>query len=71
MITGNFGRNTDDRDVIKFLKYFTDLELEEIDKIKSNDINQLKILLANKTTTMLHGEKAAYNLKKLQKKLSL
>ena len=54
-----FWRNTDDRDVIKFLKYFTDLELEEIDKIKSNDINKLKILLANKTTTMLHGEKAA------------
>ena len=59
-------RNTDDRDVIKFLKYFTDLELE-IDKIKSNDINQLKILLANKTTTMLHGEKAAIQSEKAAK----
>ncbi len=62
-----FWRNTDDRDVIKFLKYFTDLELEEIDKIKSNDINQLKILLANKTTTMLHGEKAAIQSEKAAK----
>ena len=62
-----FWRNTDDRDVIKFLKYFTDLELEEIDKIKSNDINKLKILLANKTTTMLHGKKAAIQSEKAAK----
>tara|TARA_B100001057_G_scaffold416618_1_gene434755 strand:+ start:1146 stop:2375 length:1230 start_codon:yes stop_codon:yes gene_type:complete len=56
-----FWRNTDDRDVIKFLKIFTDLEVDEIDKMKSLDINKLKILLANKATTMLHGEKAARN----------
>ena len=62
-----FWRNTDDRDVIKFLKFFTDLELEEIDEIKSNDINQLKILLANKTTSMLHGEKAAIQSEKAAK----
>jgi tyrosyl-tRNA synthetase len=62
-----FWRNTDDRDVIKFLKFFTDLELEEIDKIKSNDINQLKILLANETTSMLHGEKAAIQSEKAAK----
>ena len=54
-----FWRNTDDRDVIKFLKFFTDLDLNEINALENNDINQLKILLANKTTTMLHGEKAA------------
>jgi tyrosyl-tRNA synthetase len=56
-----FWRNTDDRDVIKFIKIFTDLEISKIETIKDNDINELKILLANKATTMLHGEKAAQN----------
>ena len=56
-----FWRNTDDRDVIKFLKNFTDLEIEEIKKIENNDINDLKILLANETTSMLHGKNAAKN----------
>ena len=55
-----FWRNTDDKDVINFLKLFTDLDLEEIDNLKNNnDINKLKILLANAATTMLHGSKAA------------
>ena len=54
-----FWRNTDDRDVIKFLKIFTDLEISEIKNLQNNDINELKILLANKTTEMLHGQKAA------------
>ena len=54
-----FWRNTDDRDVIKFLKYFTDLKVKEIEDIENNNINDLKILLANKTTAMLHGEKEA------------
>jgi tyrosyl-tRNA synthetase len=56
-----FWRNTDDRDVIKFLKNFTDLEIEEIKKIENDNINDLKILLANETTSMLHGEDAAKN----------
>jgi len=56
-----FWRNTDDRDVLKFLKFFTDLEIEEIENLKSKDINELKVLLANKTTTMLHGKKSAEN----------
>tara|TARA_B100000902_G_scaffold297109_1_gene284173 strand:- start:2399 stop:3628 length:1230 start_codon:yes stop_codon:yes gene_type:complete len=56
-----FWRNVDDRDVIKFLKIFTEIEMEEIEIIKNKDINQLKILLANKTTEMLHGNKAAKN----------
>ncbi len=51
-----FWRNTDDRDVIKFLKMFTDLEISEIDKIKKNNINDLKVILAKETTKMLHGE---------------
>ena len=56
-----FWRNTDDRDVIKFLKIFTDLENDKIEKEKSKDINVLKILLANKATALLHGENAAKN----------
>ena len=56
-----FWRNIDDRDVIKFLKMFTDLNIEEIENIKNEDINQLKIKLANETTSMLHGKKAAIN----------
>ena len=55
-----FWRNVDDRDVIKFLKMFTDLNTEEIDKIKNKDINQLKIKLANETT-------ACFTVKKLLK----
>ena len=54
-----FWRNTDDRDVIKFLKMFTDLSLNEIENLKDRDINELKILLANNTTEMLHGKKEA------------
>tara|TARA_B100001741_G_C16405449_1_gene529021 strand:- start:174 stop:902 length:729 start_codon:yes stop_codon:yes gene_type:complete len=56
-----FWRNIDDRDVIKFLKMFTDLKIEEIDNVKNKNINELKIKLANETTSMLHGKKAALN----------
>ncbi len=54
-----FWRNTDDRDVIKFLKMFTDLEISEIEKLKDNNINDLKILLAKHATKMLHGNNEA------------
>ncbi len=54
-----FWRNIDDRDVLKFIKIFTDLDIGEIEKIKGNDINQLKITLANLATSMLHGKKEA------------
>tara|TARA_B100000029_G_scaffold125277_1_gene118756 strand:+ start:20 stop:1258 length:1239 start_codon:yes stop_codon:yes gene_type:complete len=55
-----FWRNTDDKDVVNFLKLFTDLEIEKIDKLKnSQNINELKILLANEATTLLHGSKAS------------
>ncbi len=56
-----FWRNTDDNDVFNFLKLFTDLDLEQIDSLKNNgqDINKVKILLANEATTMLHGVRAA------------
>jgi len=54
-----FWRNTDDRDVLKFIKIFTNLEIDEIEKIKNKDINELKILLSNNATKMLHGEAEA------------
>jgi tyrosyl-tRNA synthetase len=54
-----FWRNTDDRDVLKFIKMFTDLTLEKIEKIKNKNINQLKITLANECTKMLHGNSEA------------
>ena len=53
-----FWRNTDDRDVKKFLKFFTEIELKELENICKNEknINNLKILLANEATKILHGE---------------
>ena len=56
-----FWRNTEDKDVINFLKFFTDLPCKEIDEFKNqnNNINKLKILLANETTALLHGSDAA------------
>ena len=56
-----FWRNTDDKDVINFLNLFTDLETNEIIKLQNANpnINQMKVLLANETTKMLHGSKAA------------
>ena len=62
-----FWRNTDDRDVIKFLKIFTDLEMDEIISKENDNINDLKILLANKATTMIHGTKAAKDAEKAAK----
>ncbi|WP_440635045.1 tyrosine--tRNA ligase [Candidatus Pelagibacter sp. HIMB1746] len=56
-----FWRNVDDRDVIKFLKMFTDIDISEINALEEKNINELKILLANKATAMLHGEDAAQN----------
>tara|TARA_A100001011_G_C14291401_1_gene836375 strand:- start:1380 stop:2615 length:1236 start_codon:yes stop_codon:yes gene_type:complete len=51
-----FWRNTEDTHVLKFLKMFTDLPLKKIDQIKNNNINDLKIILANEATSMLHGK---------------
>ena len=62
-----YWRNTDDRDVLKFLKMFTDLELDMIEQIKNKNINELKIILANEATTMLHGKSAASKAQKTAK----
>ena len=63
-----FWRNIDDRDVVKFLKIFTDLDIDEINKIKNDNINQLKIKLANETTSMLHSKEEALSAEKTAKK---
>ena len=56
-----FWRNTDDRDVKKFLSYFTEIETKELEFIinKEKNINNLKILLANEATKLLHGKNAS------------
>ena len=58
-----FWRNTDDRDVKRFLNFFTEIEASEINNIfdKEKNINNLKIILANETTRILHGEIASKN----------
>ena len=63
-----FWRNTDDRDVIKFLKMFTDKDVSEIESIKDKNINDLKTLLANEATTLLHGKAAAVKASETAKK---
>ncbi len=64
-----FWRNTDDRDVIKFIKMFTDLEIEKINNLKNENINSLKIILANEATTMLHGKAASKKAEETAKKI--
>ena len=64
-----FWRNTDDRDVKRFLNYFTEIDTKEIDKIceKEKNINKLKIFLANEATKILHGKSAAQKAEKTAK----
>ena len=57
-----FWRNTEDADVGRFLKLFTDIPLDEIARLEALEgaqINDAKIALADAATTMLHGEAAA------------
>jgi tyrosyl-tRNA synthetase len=57
-----FWRNSADADVGKFLRLFTDIPLDEIERLESlpgAKINLAKIALANAATAMLHGEEAA------------
>ncbi len=66
-----FWRNIDDRDVSKFMKFFTDLSIDEIEKIEEKNINEQKIVLANQTTSMLHGEQEAKKSEETAKKTFL
>ena len=57
-----YWRNVDDKDVIKFLKLFTDIDIKEINKfnnLSGSEFNKVKILLANETTKICHGEEFA------------
>jgi tyrosyl-tRNA synthetase len=57
-----FWRNTEDGDVVRFLKLFTDLPLDEIDrlsKLEGAEINEAKKVLATEATALLHGRAAA------------
>ena len=56
-----FWRNTDDRDVQKFLNFFNEIKTSEIDEMcrSEKNINKLKVLLANEATRILHGEKSS------------
>ncbi len=56
-----FWRNTDDRDVKRFLNFFTEIDTNDVESLckKEKNINNLKILLANEATKILHGEEAS------------
>lgn len=57
-----FWRNTEDADVGRFMRLFTDIPLDEIARLEALEgaqINEAKKVLANAATTLLHGEEAA------------
>jgi tyrosyl-tRNA synthetase len=57
-----FWRNTDDADVGRFLRLYTDLPLEEIARLEAlqdAEINDAKVALANAATELLHGQNQA------------
>ena len=57
-----FWRNTTDADVGRFLKLYTELPVEECDRLgalQGSEINAAKIILANEVTTLCHGAEAA------------
>jgi len=57
-----FWRNTTDADTGRFLRLYTELPLDECDRLGAlagSEINEAKIILANEVTTLLHGREAA------------
>ncbi len=57
-----FWRNTTDADVGRFLKIFTELPVDECDRmgaLQGSEVNEAKVRLANEVTTLLHGAEAA------------
>ncbi len=57
-----YWRNTDDRDVARFLRLFTDVPLDEIARLEAlegSEINAAKVVLANEVTKMVRGADAA------------
>ena len=67
-----YWRNTEDLDVIKFLKLFTELPISEIDKLaklKGAEINEAKIILANEVTKLCRSSEAANKISSSSAKL--
>ena len=67
-----YWRNTDDKDVIKFLKLFTEIEIREIENFKNfkgSELNKLKVLLANEVTSLCHSKDKAKNVEVESKKV--
>ena len=67
-----YWRNTDDKDVIKFLKLFTEIEIREIENYKNfkgSELNKLKVLLANEVTSLCHSKDKAKNVEVESKKI--
>jgi tyrosyl-tRNA synthetase len=67
-----FWRNTEDADVGKFLRLFTDLplkEIEKLEKLKGAEINEAKKILANEATKLCHGDRAAKQAAETAKKV--
>ncbi|MBT5428843.1 MAG: tyrosine--tRNA ligase [Rhodospirillaceae bacterium] len=57
-----YWRNTEDEDIGKFLRLFTELpikEIESLEKLKGADANEAKKVLANEVTKLCHGQDAA------------
>jgi len=54
-----FWRNTEDADVGRFLRLFTELDLTEIEQLGQGDINEAKKILATEATSLCHGREAA------------
>ncbi|MDE1906323.1 MAG: tyrosine--tRNA ligase [Rhodospirillales bacterium] len=67
-----FWRNTEDADVGRFLRLFTDVPLDEIARLEAlsgAEINQAKIILATEATTLAHGRAAAEEVAETARKL--
>jgi tyrosyl-tRNA synthetase len=54
-----FWRNTHDADVARFMKLFTDMPIDEIERVVAGDINAAKVVLATEATALCRGREAA------------
>lgn len=60
-----FWRNTADADVIRFLKLFTEVPMEKIreyEKLEGAELNEIKVILADEATKLLHGEECLHDI---------
>jgi tyrosyl-tRNA synthetase len=54
-----FWRNTEDDDVGRFLRLFTELDIDEIERVEGGEVNEAKKVLATEATALCHGREAA------------